>query len=282
MRSFLFPQMGVNPIQGNKLKLPKLGVVKMRLSRPIPEGFELKQVRIVKRASGWYAMLILQMDIEVPERMPHGEPVGIDLGLISFLATSTGETIARPRFFVDLQGKLELLQRRLKHKKKGSKNWHKLQLKIAKLHEHISHTRKDFHFKTAHHLCNSAGMIFAEDLNVKGLARGMLGKHCLDAAWGQFLSILKWVCWKRDVYFAQVDHRGSSQSCPQCLTVTGSKELSERVHQCPSCGYTTDRDVAASQIVLARGISAVGHTVAKLLADGLGSGDRMMQESQRL
>jgi len=279
MRSFLFPQMGVNPIQGNKLKLPKLGVVKMRLSRPIPEGFELKQVRIVKRASGWYAMLNLQMDIEVPDRMPHGEPIGIDLGLISFLATSSGETIARPRFFVDLQGKLKLLQRRLKHKKKGSRNWHKLQMRIAKLHEHISNTRKDFHFKTAHHLCDSAGMIFAEDLNVKGLARGMLGKHCLDAAWGQFLNILKWVCWKRDVYFAQVDHRGTSQSCPQCLTVTGFKELSERIHQCPQYGYTTDRDVAASQVVLTRGIAAVGHPVVKLLADGLGSGDRMMQES---
>ncbi len=108
MRSFLFPQMGVNPVVGNKLKLPKLGVVKMRLSRAIPEGFELKQVRVVKRASGWYAMLILQMDVQVPERMPHGEPVGIDLGLLSFLATSTGETIARPRFFVDLQGQLKL------------------------------------------------------------------------------------------------------------------------------------------------------------------------------
>ncbi len=200
MRSFLFPQMGVNPIQGNRLKLPKIGAVKMRMSRPIPEGFELKQVRVVKRASGWYALLILQMDVQVPERMPHGEPVGIDLGLISFLATSTGETVARPRFFVDLQSQLKLLQRRLKHKKKGSKNCQKLQVKIVRLHEHISNTRKDFHFKTAHHLCDNAGMVFAEDLNVKGLARGMLGKHCLDAAWGQFLSILKWVCWKRDVY----------------------------------------------------------------------------------
>ncbi len=99
-------------------------------------------------------------------------------------------------------------------------------------------------------------MIFAEDLNIKGLARGMLGKHCLDAAWGQFLNILKWVCWKRDVYFAQVDHRGTNQSCPQCLTVTGFKELSERIHQCPACGYQTDRDVAAAQVVLARGETA--------------------------
>ena len=261
MRSFLFPQMGVNPIQGKKLKLPKIGMVKMRLSRRIPDGFELKQVRIVRRASGWYAMLILQIDVEIPDRMPHGEPVGIDLGLISFLATSTGELVARPKFFVDLQGKMKSLQRKLKHKKKGSSNWYKLQGKVARLHEHISNTRKDFHFKLAHHLCDSAGMIFGEDLNLKALSQGMLCKHTLDAGWGQFLNILKWVCWKRDVYFALVDPKGTSQTCPQCQTVTGKKELSERVHKCQHCGYRTNRDVAAAQVVVQRGCVAVGHMV---------------------
>lgn len=261
MRSFLFPQMGVNPLKGNKLKLPKIGSVKMRLSRPIPDGFELKQVRIVRRASGWYAMLILQMDVEVPERMPHGEPVGIDLGLHSFVATSTGETIARPKFFVDLQGKLKSLQRKLKHKKLGSKNWHKLQGKVARLGENISNTRKDFHFKLAHRLCDSAGMIFAEDLNLKAISRGIFCKHTLDAGWGQFLNILKWVCWKRNVYFALVEPKGTSQTCPMCQTITGKKELSIRVHKCGNCGYKTDRDVAAAQVVVQRGCVAVGQSV---------------------
>lgn len=261
MRSFLFPQMGVNPVQGNRLKLPKIGVVKMQLSRPIPDGFVLKQVRIVRRASGWYAMLILQMDVEVPMRMPHGEPIGIDLGLTSFLATSTGELVARPKFFVNLQGKLKSLQRKLKHKKLGSTQWHKLQTKVARLHEHISNTRKDFHFKLAHRLCDSAGMIFVEDLNLKAMSKGMLCKHTLDAGWGQFLSILKWVSWKRDVYFAIVDPKRTSQTCPNCQTTTGKKELSERIHECQHCGYKTDRDVAAAQVVMQRGIVAVGHTV---------------------
>ena len=265
MRSFLFPQMGLNPIQGNRLKLPKIGEVKMRMSRPIPEGFELKQVRVVKRASGWYATLILQMDVAVPDRIPHGEPVGIDLGLLNFLATSTGELIARPKFFVELQGKLKSLQKKLKHKKLGSSNWRKLQLKIARLHEHISHTRKDFQFKLAHHLCNGAGMIFAEDLNLKAMSRGMFGKHTLDAGWGQFLNLLKWVCWKRDVYFALVDAKGTSQTCPQCQTVTGKKELSDRVHKCSACGYQTDRDVAAAPVVMQRGCVAVGQPVESLL-----------------
>ena len=105
MRSLLFPQLGVNPIESNQAKLPGVGWVKMHLSRPIPDGFSPKQAQVVKRASGWYVMLTLQADVDIPDVMPHSQPIGIDLGLKSFLATSTGETIARPRFFVDLQSK---------------------------------------------------------------------------------------------------------------------------------------------------------------------------------
>ena len=89
----------------------------------------------------------------------------------------------------------------------------------------------------------------------------MLAKHCLDAAWGSFLDILKWVAWKRGVYFAKVDAKGTSQTCPNCGADTGKKELSERVHHCDTCSYKTDRDVAAAQVVVQRGCTAVGQTV---------------------
>ncbi len=278
MRSFLFPSMGVNPLRGNKINLPKIGEVKLRLSRPLPEGFALKQCRIVKRVSGWYAMLVLSADLNIPAPMPHGTPLGIDLGLLSFVATSNGELIHRPKFYVDAQSKLKLLQRNSKRKIKGSNNWVKYQSTVAKLHEHISNSRKDYHFKVAHHLCNQAGMIFAEDLNLAGCASGMLAKHCLDAGWGQFLQILEYVCWKRGVYFARVDAKGTSQTCPQCGTHTGKKTLAERVHKCNECGYETDRDVAAAQVVMQRGCLAVGHTVSKLV-EGKVIGLPLMQES---
>ncbi len=278
MRSLLFPQLGVNPIQGNRVKLPGVGWVKMHLSRPIPDRFVAKQAQVVKRASGWYVMLTLQADVDVPDVMPHGQPIGIDLGLKSFLATSTGEQIARPQFFVELQRKLKLLQQRASHKKLGSNNWRKAQAKIAQLHEHIHDIRKDFHFKLAHQLCDQAGMIFAvseagarlraTDLNFKAWAKGMFSKHTLDAGFGEFLSILEWVCWKRGVYFAKVNPDGTSQTCPNCNHHTGKKDLSERVHRCGECGYTTDRDVAAALVVMQRGLAAVGHTV-KMLGDSV-------------
>jgi putative transposase len=243
----------------DEVNLPKIGWVKMYLSRPIPEGFEIKQIRVVKRASGYYAMFALQCDIEVPQPCLSGHGIGIDLGLEHFLATSDGELVDRPRFFVDGQRQLKLLQRQLKHKKKGSRKFRQLHQQIAKHHEYISNARKDFHFKTAHHLCDQAGSIFAEDLNLKAMSAGMLSKHTLDAGFGQFLNILGHVCFKRGAYLAKVNANGTSQTCPRCQTHTGKKELSARVHKCPECGYETNRDVAAALVVLQRGYTAVGH-----------------------
>lgn len=218
---------------------------------------------IVRRASGYFAMLSLQSSVSVSDTPAHGHPLGIDVGLDKFLATSDGELIERPKFLSKLHSELKLLQRRLKLKAHSSTNRHKLNLKIARLHQKISDTRKDFHFKLAHHLCDQAGMIFVEDLDFKTWAKGMLGKHTLDAGFGQFFNILAWVCWKRGVYFGKVDYRYTSQICPNCGAHTGKKDLSERIHKCPECQYEINRDVAAAKVICNRGIAAVGQVVAE-------------------
>ena len=279
MRSFVFPQFKSNPISDEYIKLPQIGLVRMRLSRPIPEGFKLKQVRVVRRASGYFVMLSLQSNISIPDTPASGHPLGIDVGLDKFLATSDGELIERPQFLTQLHSELKLLQRRLKLKKLGSTNRHKLNRKIARLHQKISDTRKDFHFKLAHHLCDQAGMIFVEDLDFITWAKGMLAKHTLDAGFGrsspgcklrellrlrQFFKILAWVCWKRGVYFGKVDYRYTSQICPICGAHTGKKDLSLRLHKCPECDYEINRDVAAAQVICARGVTAVGQTVEEI------------------
>jgi len=133
-------------------------------------------------------MMSLQLDVNVPEVPFNGHPLGIDIGLESFLATSDSEVVARPKFFNSLHGKLESLQRRLQHKKLGSNNRRKLNAKIARLHQQISDTRKDFHWKLAHHLCDQAGAIFIEDIDFRTWAKGMFGKHTLDASFGQFFN----------------------------------------------------------------------------------------------
>ncbi|MEB3181991.1 MAG: transposase, partial [Nostocaceae cyanobacterium] len=241
-------------------------------------GGVIKQARVVKRVSGWYVMLTVQWDVNPPQPLPHGEVVGIDVGLISFVATSNKLLVKRPRFFEDAERQLKLLQQCVSRKRIGSNNWKKAQKKVALLHEYIANCRKDWQRKLSHQICDNAGMVFVEDLNLVGLSRGMLGKHCLDAGFGQFFNILEQTCFKRGVYFQKVDARKTSQTCPNCGVETGKKELKERTHVCSNCGYTTDRDVAAAQVVAIRGLAAVGHTV-KMLAEGKFIGIPMKQES---
>jgi putative transposase len=261
-KSLLFPQFKENPVTSLHVKLPKLGAIPINLHRPIPSGFTVKQVRILRKADRWYASITLQCNISVPDPIPHGHPIGVDIGLEKFLATSDGVLVRPPKFLKKRQSELKLLQRRLSRKKKRSKNYEKQRIKVARLHHQIDNTRKDFHYKQAHGLCDAADMVFMEDLDYRTSAKGMLGKHMLDAAFGQFRTVVKYVCWKRGKFFGEVDARETSQKCPECGGDV-KKDLSVRVHNCPHCGYTTDRDVAAGQNIRNRGIkliSTVGQT----------------------
>jgi putative transposase len=272
-RSFVYPQFKSNPVTNYHtggtssrrnlqrralIKLPKIGSVVINLHRPIPEGFTVKQVRVVSRCRNtqWYVVITISSDVSVPDAPVYGRAIGIDLGLEKFLTTSDGTTVEPPKFLKTLQGKLKLLQRRAARKNKRSKNWEKAQIEVARLHHHIDNTRKNFHLQTAHNLCDQAQTIFAEDLNTVGLNRGMLRKECVDASFGAFLSLLEWVSWRRGVYFQRVNPRGTSQICPECGT-TVAKPLSEREHICPECGYRTHRDHAASRVILARGLELI-------------------------
>ena len=258
-QSFLFPQFKDNPISGSQIKLPKIGEVAINCHRPIPVGFKVKGVRIVSRARGtiWYAVVTIQCDVNVPAPLPMGRGIGVDVGLESFLVTSDNFRVEPAKFFRELQSRLKELQRRASRKKKGSKNWEKAQVKVARLHHQIANSRKNFHFQTSHILCDQADMIFVEDLNFKMTAKGFLGKQMLDGGFGQFRDLLSWVCWKRGKYFSQVDHKYTSQICPECGTHTGKKELNQRIHLCPECGYQTTRDHASGRVILNRGLNNV-------------------------
>ena len=261
-QSFLFPQFKENPIANGKIKLPKIGEVEINQHRPIPEGFNVKGVRIVVRARGtiWYAVVTIQCDVNVLDPVPFGRGIGIDIGLESFLVSSDNFRVEPARFFRDLQSRLKVLQRRASRKKKKSKNWELAQLKVAKLHHKISNSRKNFHFQISHKLCDQADMIFVEDIDFRVSAKGFLGKQMLDGGFGQFRDLLSWVCWKRGKYFQPVSHKYTSQICPECNAHTGKKELSERVHNCPECGYQTSRDHASGRVILNRGLEVINST----------------------
>ena len=143
----------------------------------------------------------------------------------------------------------------------GSKNCQKAQIKVARMHHRIANRRKDFHLKTAHKLCSGAQTIFAPDLNVKGLTRGMPSKDCVDAEEGQFLSLTEWVCWKRGCTLLKSIPTLLAKPAQLALQPSVRSSL-VREHRCPECNYRTHRDRAAAEMVLHRGLE-------NLLAQGL-------------
>lgn len=273
MHSFLFPQLSADCLGCGRIKLPSFGWVNIVQSRPFPEGFIPKQCRIVKKASGYYVIITFQSDVSVPDPVHGTTSIGVDANISNFLATSQGDIVDAPKFLDQYLRKIKLLQRRLKHKVKGSKNWQKLQRKIARLYEKVANTRKDWHFKLSHWLCRKADNVFIEDINYKAWGRGIFRKKSLDYSCGAFFNqILPYVAWKTDTFFLKVDKDFSSQECPRCHNRTGKKSLSERTHKCPHCGYTVQRDVASSIVIQQRGEMAVGLPVTKIAFGGDATG----------
>ena len=254
IKSLLFPQFRNNPLTRWQINLPKLGKVPINLHRPIPDGFVIKQVRVLKKALGWFAIISIQSDLSLPEiETPFGHPLGLDVGITKIVATSDGLLEKGRKFFKTEQRRLKVLQRRLARKEKRSNNYAKARKKVEKQHNHIAFKRKDYHFQLAHQVCDMGDSIFIEDIDFRTMAKGFLGKHTLDAGFGQFRDILKYVCKIRGKYFGLVDHRGTSQTCPNCRA-QARKTLADRIHDCPECGYQCDRDVASAQEICNRGI----------------------------
>lgn len=269
-RSFVFPQLLKNCLDNSRVKLPSIGWVRIRQSRPYPVGMIPKQFQIVRRASGYYLMIVFQSTELVPDPIPGKTSIGLDAGIESFIATPS-ELIKSPKFLRSKLRMLKLLQRRLKKKTKGSNNWLKLQRKIAKFYEKIANTRRDWLFKLSHYICDQADNVFVEDINFKSWSKGMFCKQSLDSGIGGFINqILPFVCWKRNKFYLKVDRNFSSQECSNCGTFTGKKQLSERVHNCPACHHFESRDTNSAKIIMQRGQIAVGHTVLKnACGDGL-------------
>ena len=262
-RSFVFPQLLKNCLDIGRVKLPSIGWIRIRQSRTYPVGFEPKQFQIVRRGSGYYLMIVFQSSESVPDPMPGKTSIGLDAGIESFIATPS-ELIKSPKFLRSKLRTLKLLQRRLKKKIKGSNNWLKLQRKIARFHEKVANTRRDWLFKLAHYICDQADNVFVEDINFKSWSKGLFCQQSLDSGIGGFINqILPFVCWKRGKFYLKVDKDFSSQECSNCGAFTGKKQLNERVHHCPECHHSETRDTNSAKILMQRGENAVGHTVLK-------------------
>lgn len=280
-RSFKFPKPNKVCLEtpkayrgSGRVKLPSIGWIKIRQSRPYPKGFIPKQLQVVRKASGYYLVIYFESPETVPDALPGKKSIGLDAGIESFIATPT-QLIKSPKFLIHASRKLKLLQRRLKHKTKGSNNWLKLQNKIARLHEKVANTRRDWHFKLAYQVTKNVDNIFVEDINYKSWSKGLFCKQSLDSGIGGFINIvLPYVAWKQGKFYLKVDKNGTSQECCKCHSHTGKKELGQRIHICtnPACLHSEPRDTCSAKVIQYRGELAVGHTVKENACRGDATG----------
>ncbi|MBO0751675.1 MAG: transposase [Bradyrhizobiaceae bacterium] len=177
------------------------------------------------------------------------DTVGIDVGLTSLVALSDGTTEPRPGFTKASEKRLRRLQRAMARSKKGTKRRRKRVALVAKCHKNLANQRRDHAHKVSRRIVNRYGRIGVEDLNVKGLAAGMLAKHVNDAAWRQLVSMIDYKAANAGGQVVYVDPRGTSQECPECDQVGAvPKTLKDRWHCC-DCGAEMDRDVASAKVV---------------------------------
>lgn len=237
-------------IKDSKIKLPKIGYIKIRLHREFT-GL-IKSCTISQVPSGKYFISIL-VDTENKQLPKNNNKVGIDLGLKEFAITSDGEFFSNPKWLRKTEKKLAKAQRELSRKKKGSKNRNKARLRVTKLHEKIGNQRKDFLHKVSTQLINENQVIVIEDLKVKNLMQNHnLAKAISEVSWFEFRRMLEYKAewYGRELIIAPSNY-ASSQLCSNCGNKSSqTKDLACRTYICPVCGMTMDRDINASKNLL--------------------------------
>ena len=240
----------------DRLKVPKLGEVKIRMHRPLVG--DPKEVTLVKKASGWYAHI--SCDIGDTPKVEPTDAVAVDVGTTHYLTTSEGEKEDNPRWYRKAEGLLRKHSKALSRKKKGSHRWQKQQHKLGLYHERTTNKRKDFIgklvYKLYHHQKNN--VLVAENLNTSNMIQNKhLSKSISDASWSTFFEWAGNIAERDGFQFHQVDPKNTSQTCSCCGQKSAKKlSLAIRTFDCSFCGTSLDRDHNAALNILLRAACA--------------------------
>jgi putative transposase len=242
---------------GKSLTLAKMDEpLDIRWHRPLPKDAKPSSVMITKDAAGRYFVSILIAEhiqpLPVTPKM-----IGLDLGIKSMVALSTGETVGNPGYFAKDEKRLATAQRRYARKKKASRNRHKARLKVAKIHARISDKRRDYQHKLSTRIVHENQVICVESLAVKNMVKNhSLAKAISDVGWGEFVRQLEYKAQWYGRTLVKIDRfYPSSKTCSACQHVLDSLPLDIREWVCPECGMVHDRDTNAARNILAEGLS---------------------------
>lgn len=253
--SFTYPQKGFKFVD-NKLRLSKIGDVKIKLHRPI-EG-KIKTLTVKQSTTGkWFASFVVDIGDVISLRNDNSV-VGIDVGISSFATLSNGDKIGNPRIFKSEERNLAKAQHKFSVAPKGSDERRKQLKVVRRVHERITNKRKDFIHKVSRNLVDTYRYVVFEDLTITN----MLKNHCLakaisDVSWGKLINITANKAEEAGSEVILVDPRYTSQMCSRCGTIV-KKSLSVRTHECNNCGLVMDRDENAAINILRLGLQSQG------------------------
>ena len=232
----------------SKLSIVKIKDIKIKLCRRF-EG-KIKNVTISKTPTHkYFASILVDDGIEIPEKPKIiTKSVGIDVGIKTLAVLSNGQEIENPKWLKSKLKRLKFLQRRASRKKKGSNNRKKANFRVAKLHEKITNSRKDYLHKATTKIIRENQAVYVEDLRIKNMQKN----HCLaqaisDASWGEFTRQLEYKSIWYGVHFAKVNPRNTSKMCARCGFINKELTLRDRIWTCPQCKTVLSRDGNASE-----------------------------------
>jgi putative transposase len=238
-------------LKERKLYVQNVGLITVRWHRALPEG-KLKNIILLRKPSGWYACLQVELPEPEPERRS-GPAVGIDMGLAHALTLSDGTTFDSPKYLQESLARLRRLQRRVARRKKGSRRRRQAILQLAKEQEHIANQRRDWWHKVTRQLVDGYGTIVLEELSLTFMLRkGNLSRSAHDVSLGLFRELLGYKAIEAGVELVMIRPAYTSQACSGCGCLV-PKSLRVRTHSCSDCGLTLDRDVNAARNILSAG-----------------------------
>ena len=242
------------------LIMPKLGRISIRPMRPVPEDWKLKSaVLTIERDHTVYISCCFEYDdVPVQYTPDPGKAIGLDYKSDGFCADSEGHVCGSPKYARKAQEALTRQQRKLRHKKKGSRNHEKQKLRIAKVYRHIANQRLDFCHQQSVKTANSYDIVCVEDLDLKAMSNRSFrnGRATMDNGYGMFLRFLEYKLHDRGKVLVKVGKWfPSSQICHVCGRVNPElKDLRIRHWTCPGCGTGHDRDINSAINILQEGL----------------------------